>query len=66
LSLLVSQSKPQIEHFRRQASSEWRYLLVDGLETSLHLQSIDCTLQLAEVYDRIVFPVEAPESLGWE
>ncbi len=59
--LLVSQSKPQIEHYHRQAGGEWLYSLVSGLEESLHLPSVDCTLQLTDVYDRIVFPAEAPE-----
>lgn len=62
--VLVSQSKPQIEHFHRQSSGEWLYSLVKELESSFHLASINCTLQLADVYDRIVFPVEAPEELS--
>jgi Uma2 family endonuclease len=64
--LLVSQAKPQIEHFHRRASGEWLYSLVNKIEESLHLRSIACTLQLTEVYDRIVFPVEAPEDLAEE
>lgn len=62
--LLVSQAKPQIEHFHRQASGEWLYSLVNKLEESLYLLSIDCALQLAEVYDRIIFTVEASENPG--
>jgi Uma2 family endonuclease len=64
--LLVSQSKPQIEHFHRQASGEWLYSLVNSLEGTLSLKSINCTLQLTEVYDRVVFPIEAPENLDEE
>lgn len=64
--LLVSQSKPQVEHYHRQAGGEWLYSLVDGLEANLRLDSIGCTLQLADVYDRVVFPVEAPENQGEE
>ncbi len=56
--LLVSQSKPQIEHYHRQASGEWLYALINELEKSAHLNSIKCTLQLADVYDRITFPIE--------
>ncbi|MBA3439458.1 MAG: Uma2 family endonuclease [Pyrinomonadaceae bacterium] len=64
--LLVSQSTPQIDHFHRQAGGEWRYSLMNQLEGSLQLQSIDCTLPLTDVYDRIVFPVEATENLDEE
>lgn len=60
--LLISQAKPQIEHFHRQASGEWLYSLVNNLEESLHLASIDCALQLVEVYDRIVFNIEAHQN----
>lgn len=59
--LPVSQSTPQIDHFHRQPSGEWIYSLVNNLEASLHLTSIDCTLQLTDIYDRVVFPIEEPE-----
>jgi Uma2 family endonuclease len=59
--LLVSQSQPQIDHFHREAG-KWFYSLVSGLDGNLHLTAINCTLQLADVYDRIVFPAEAAES----
>lgn len=56
--LLVAQATPQIEHFHRQSSGKWIYTLVNNLEASLNLTSINCTLQLTDVYDRVVFPVE--------
>jgi len=64
--VLVSQAKPQLEHFLRQPNDEWLYSSVKELAGSLQLASIDCTLRLAEVYDRIVFPVESPEQLEKE
>jgi Uma2 family endonuclease len=62
--LLVSQVKPQIDHFQRQAGGEWLYSLIRGLGESIQLNSVGCALQLAEIYDRIAFPSEAPESPG--
>lgn len=59
--VLVSQSKPQLEHFLRQPDGQWLYSSVKEIEGVLRLASIECTLRLEEVYDRIVFPVEAPE-----
>ncbi len=59
--LLVSQTKPRIDHFRRGAGGEWFYHLVNSLEASLSLDSVGCVLQLADVYDRVAFPVEEPE-----
>jgi Uma2 family endonuclease len=64
--ILVSQTQPLIEQFRRELDGKWIYSFVKELESSLHLSSIDCTLQLAEVYDRVVFPVEEPGSLDEE
>lgn len=59
--LLVSQTKPRIDHFHRRAGGEWLYSLVNNLEGSLRLDSAGCVLQLTDVYDRIVFPVEEAE-----
>jgi Uma2 family endonuclease len=59
--LLVSQTKPMLEHYQRQTSGGWLYFSVYGLGEPLYLPSIDCTLRLTEVYDRITFPVALPE-----
>lgn len=58
----VSQALPLIEHFRRQPNDEWVLSTVSAMDSSLHLASIDCTLQLSEVYDRVSFPEETPET----
>jgi hypothetical protein len=34
---------------------------VNNLEESFRLNSVVCVLELTDVYDRIVFPVEEPE-----
>lgn len=53
--ILVSQSAPVIEHYRKQPSGDWLLSSVEGLENSLQIASIGCTLQLSEVYDRVEF-----------
>ncbi len=53
--LLVSQDRPQIEHFIRQPDGRWSYCRTIGLDASTMIVSIQCTLKLADVYDRIVF-----------
>jgi Uma2 family endonuclease len=62
--VLVSQSKPFIEHFRRQADDTWLLSEAAGLETALAVPTISCKLNLADVYDRIVFPEAQPELGG--
>src|SRR5215210_4014875 len=64
--LLVSQTKPRIDHFHRRAGGEWVYSLVNSLEDSLRLDSVGCVLELTDAYDRIVFPVEESEDPGEE
>jgi Uma2 family endonuclease len=53
--VLVSQDKPQIEHFVRDKDGTWSYRRYTGLESSLVIASIGCTLKLAEVYERVSF-----------
>jgi Uma2 family endonuclease len=54
--LLVAQDQPRVEHFHRLAGGEWFYRLTTGLEASVEIASIGCTLSLADVYDRVEFP----------
>jgi Uma2 family endonuclease len=59
--LLVAQDKPLIDHYHRVEENKWELVSVEGLEASLHLESMHCTLRLADVYDRIIFPTEDPD-----
>ncbi|HEX4945361.1 MAG TPA: Uma2 family endonuclease [Blastocatellia bacterium] len=55
--LLVSTAEPLIEHFTINQDKLWMIAAtVMDLAESLPLASIDCTLKMAEVYDRIDFP----------
>ncbi|MEO6725134.1 MAG: Uma2 family endonuclease [Blastocatellia bacterium] len=56
--LLVSQDKPLVEHFARQAGGQWLYTAHRELSANVHLPCIDCLLPLAEIYDRVEFPPE--------
>lgn len=56
--ILVSQDKPQIDHFSRQPNGIWTLESHEGLESEVVIASIQCVLKLAEVYDRIVFAEE--------
>lgn len=57
---LVAQDKPLIEHYRQVEANRWELVSIEGLEASLQLEAINCTLRLVDVYDRIVFPPEEP------
>jgi Uma2 family endonuclease len=53
--VLVSQDKPLIEQFIRNGDGKWTYTTAEGLESSLALPSIECTLNLSAVYDKVDF-----------
>src|SRR4029453_17375077 len=56
--VLVSQEAPIMEHFIRRDDGSWSYYMYQGIEWQASLASVGCTLRLADVYDRIVFPPE--------
>lgn len=56
--LLVSQSKPVVEHFQRQSASDWFCDRYEGLDAKFMIASIGCTVNLADVYDRVQFAEE--------
>src|ERR1700755_1004143 len=53
--LLVSQDEPLVEHYVRTGARTWIYKPTAGLENSLALPSIECTLNLSAVYKRVEF-----------
>ena len=60
--LLVAQDTPAIEHFHLHTDGAWHHAIVFSLDSSLYLESIDCALNLNEVYDRVEFPAEEAET----
>ena len=64
--LLVAQSQPLIEHYARQYDGGWRYTAAVGLEATIHLASINCTLALTDVYDRVRFKPDPVEEAAEE
>ena len=59
--VLISQNKPQIEHFHRLPDGAWKYKLYTGLKAAIKLPSIQITLKLAEVYERVEFPADSDD-----
>lgn len=62
--LLVSQDKPLIEHFIRQSDESWLLREYRGLDANLKIESIQCNLNLAEVFDRVEFPNDFDEEIS--
>ncbi|MDG4594949.1 MAG: Uma2 family endonuclease [Candidatus Contendobacter sp.] len=51
--VLIAQHRPHVESYRRQPDHQWLLTECNGLNGTLRLQSIDCDLALAEVYDKV-------------
>ena len=56
--VLVAQDKSRIEHYSRLDDGSWRYLVAKGLDASVALLSIECDLNLEEVYERVEFSAQ--------
>lgn len=53
--LLVDQTRARVEHYVRQDGNQWLLTVLEGLDATVTLPSIQCELALAEVYDKVVF-----------
>ena len=53
--LFVSQYEPLIEHYRRQTEDLWIMSAIQGMEASITLESLPCTLKLSDIYSRITW-----------
>ncbi len=51
--VLISQDRPHVERYFRQANGAWVLSECSGLEATLPLPSIECTLALADVYEKV-------------
>jgi Uma2 family endonuclease len=61
--VIVAQAYPSIERYSRQTGSNWLYSVTTDLTQAVFIASIECSLPLAEVYDRIEFPVAGENDL---
>jgi hypothetical protein len=57
----VAQDEARAERFTRQPDGQWLLGEASGLEAALHLASIDVTLPLADIYDKVSFENEEIE-----
>jgi len=51
--VLVAQDRPRIEQWRRQGDGQWLVEGIEGLERMIELSSIQCTLPLKTIYQRV-------------
>jgi Uma2 family endonuclease len=56
--VLVSQSEPRVEVYRRQAGGTWLLSESAGLEASCTFESLGCSVQLKDIYSQVTFEVQ--------
>jgi len=61
--VLISQDAHRIEHYVRQADDSWLFTEAVGLEATLQLPSIQCSLSLADVYEKVTLEEELPRNI---
>jgi Uma2 family endonuclease len=59
--VLVAQDQPLVERFVRHAEF-WQLGTVSGLDASLELTSVGCTIPLREIYENVEFPAPSGAS----
>jgi Uma2 family endonuclease len=52
--VLISQDKVRVEHYLRRGH-EWIFTELSDLGETLHLPTIDCSVALREIYDKVDF-----------
>ena len=57
--ILVSQDEAHVEHYIRQANDDWVLREYYGTDKSFRIDSIECLLNLADIYDRVEFEQES-------
>jgi Uma2 family endonuclease len=58
--LIISQDKPHVIHHIRQSTRKWLRTDIEGLNAEVMLESINVTLSLREIYERVKF--DSPEA----
>lgn len=56
--VLIAQDKARVERFVRQPDGDWLLSEANDLQETISLTSIDCTLALSEIYDKVEFSQE--------
>ena len=62
--VLVSADRMQVEHYVRGANGSWALTDLFTPDATLTLASVDCTLPLSEIYEKVEFPAPSDRRAG--
>jgi Uma2 family endonuclease len=60
--LIISHDKPHVIHHVRQLKRKWLRTDIEGLDAEVPLESINITLSLREIYERVKFDSATPRT----
>lgn len=56
--ILIAQDRPHVTHFVKQDENGWLHREFNAIGDKFYLTSLDCQLELAELYQDVEFPAE--------
>jgi Uma2 family endonuclease len=56
--VMITQAHPFVEHYSRCGQDLWTLREYKDLSEVMHLPSLFCELRLADIYERVTFPIE--------
>ncbi len=59
--ILIAQDRPHITQFIKQSDNSWLQHEFSDLTDKFYLESLECELALAEIYEAVEFPDISPE-----
>lgn len=62
--LVVYQTEAKIIHYVRQGGGTWKYRLLVGMQETLMLETIGCTLPFTAIYSKVVFGLKEDDPIG--
>lgn len=54
--ILIAQDRPHVTQFVKQSDNSWLHHEFNSIDERFHLASLDCELQLSELYQDVEFP----------
>ena len=54
--LLVSTERPNVAQFIKQSDGSWKHYEFDNLEQRVKIESLQCEIEMREIYEEVVFP----------
>ena len=64
--LLIAQHRPHITQYVKQPDGSWSYAEVNEVSATVNLSSVDCVLELTEVYRDVTFPAAPSANIKGE